>query len=291
MNQKNQLENIILDTVVEYIAEKVVEKIIEKSKRGLLLFTGATIGYNKAIDNINKLKKDGWEFDVVMSKAAQDVIGIDTLKKDIEINNIITHDNMFVIRDLLQQNTIVIIPTLTMNSCAKIANCISDTLVTNIVSKALMSKKTIVASINGCCPENEERKLVYGDNLSDLHKKKLSENLEALRDYNINLSSSENLYKNVNKTLLKSFNLYKSSKEITKSNLLKSSNVNNTANYKSIKETVDNHSSTKINKKVLSRKDIWDNKKFNTIFVNQNTLITDLAKDEAQRLNIKLLKE
>ncbi len=30
---------------------------------------------------------------------------------------------------------------------------------------------------------------------------------------------------------------------------------------------------------------------YNTIFVSPNTLITDLARDEAQRLNIKLLKE
>ena len=30
---------------------------------------------------------------------------------------------------------------------------------------------------------------------------------------------------------------------------------------------------------------------YNKIFVNPNTLITDLARDEAHRLNIKLLKE
>ena len=48
-----------------------------------------------------------------------------------------------------------------MNSAAKIANCISDTLVTNIVSKALMSGRPVVASINGCCPDNEEEKIIW----------------------------------------------------------------------------------------------------------------------------------
>ena len=45
LNQKKILENIIEESIVDYIVEKVIEKIMNKSKRGLLLFTGATIGY------------------------------------------------------------------------------------------------------------------------------------------------------------------------------------------------------------------------------------------------------
>ena len=288
MNQKNQLESIIEESIIDYIVEKVVEKIINRSKRGLILFTGATIGYSQSIESINKLKRDGWEFDVVMSKSAQEVITVDSVKKAIGVSNIITNENGSVIKELLQRNNVIVIPTLTINSAAKIANCISDTLVTNIVSKALMSGKPIVASINGCCPDNKERREIYGDNLSDFHKKRLSNNLEILRSYNIKLSSSENLYKNVNKALLKSFNLYKSNKFI---NEVYVSNGDKVVSSNAEPKTVDDISSIRLNKKILSRKDIWDNKKFSTIFVKQNTLITDLARDEAQRLNITLTKE
>ena len=288
MNQKNQLESIIEESIIDYIVEKVVEKIINRSKRGLILFTGATIGYSQSIESINKLKRDGWEFDVVMSKSAQEVITVDSIKKAIGVSNIITNENGSVIKELLQRNNVIVIPTLTINSAAKIANCISDTLVTNIVSKALMSGKPIVASINGCCPDNKERREIYGDNLSDFHKKRLSNNLEILRSYNIKLSSSENLYKNVNKVLLKSFNLYKSNKFI---NEVYVSNGDKVVSSNAEPKTVDDISSIRLNKKVLSRKDIWDNKKFSTIFIKKNTLITDLARDEAQRLNITLTKE
>ena len=288
MNQKNQLESIIEESIIDYIVEKVVEKIINRSKRGLILFTGATIGYSQSIESINKLKRDGWEFDVVMSKSAQEVITVDSVKKAIGISNIITNENGSVIKELLQRNNVIVIPTLTINSAAKIANCISDTLVTNIVSKALISGKPIVASINGCCPDNKERREIYGDNLSDFHKKRLSNNLEILRSYNIKLSSSEKLYKNVNKILLKSFNLYKSNKFI---NEVYVSNGDKVVSSNAEPKTVDDISSIRLNKKILSRKDIWDNKKFSTIFVKQNTLITDLARDEAQRLNITLTKE
>ena len=288
MNQKNQLESIIEESIIDYIVEKVVEKIINRSKRGLILFTGATIGYSQSIESINKLKRDGWEFDVVMSKSAQEVITVDSVKKAIGVSNIITNENGSVIKELLQRNNVIVIPTLTINSAAKIANCISDTLVTNIVSKALMSGKPIVASINGCCPDNKERREIYGDNLSDFHKKRLSNNLEILRSYNIKLSSSEKLYKNVNKILLKSFNLYKSNKFI---NEVYVSNGDKVVSSNAEPKTVDDISSIRLNKKILSRKDIWDNKKFSTIFVKKNTLITDLARDEAQRLNITLTKE
>lgn len=288
MNQKNQLESIIEESIIDYIVEKVVEKIINISKRGLILFTGATIGYSQSIESINKLKRDGWEFDVVMSKSAQEVITVDLVKKAIGISNIITNEDGSVIKELLQRNNVIVIPTLTINSAAKIANCISDTLVTNIVSKALISGKPIVASVNGCCPDNKERREIYGDNLSDFHKKRLSNNLEILRSYNIKLSSSENLYKNVNKILLKSFNLYKSNKFIKEVYV---SNGDKVVSSNAEPKTVDDISSIRLNKKILSRKDIWDNKKFSTIFVKQNTLITDLARDEAQRLNITLTKE
>ena len=288
MNQKNQLESIIEESIIDYIVEKVVEKIINRSKRGLILFTGATIGYSQSIESINKLKRDGWEFDVVMSKSAQEVITVDSVKKAIGVSNIITNENGSVIKELLQRNNVIVIPTLTINSAAKIANCISDTLVTNIVSKALMSGKPIVASINGCCPDNKERREIYGDNLSDFHKKRFSNNLEILRSYNIKLSSSEKLYKNVNKILLKSFNLYKSNKFI---NEVYVSNGDKVVSSNAEPKTVDDISSIRLNKKVLSRKDIWDNKKFSTIFIKKNTLITDLARDEAQRLNITLTKE
>lgn len=286
MNQKKILENIIEESIVDYIVEKVIEKIMNKSKRGLLLFTGATIGYCQAIESINKLKMDGWEFDVVMSKSAQEVITVDNVRNSIGAKNIITNEDGLVIKELLQKNNIIIIPTLTMNSAAKIANCISDTLVTNIVSKALMSGRPVVASINGCCPDNEERRRLYGDNLSDFYKKRLSLNLEALKNYNIKLTSSENLYMKVNKTLFKSFDLDKSNaSSIAKVN--SNIEINKKAKYKTDK----NSPFIKINKKILSRRDIWDNKVYNTIFVSPNTLITDLARDEAQRLNIKLLKE
>ena len=288
MNQKNQLESIIEESIIDYIVEKVVEKIINRSKRGLILFTGATIGYSQSIESINKLKRDGWEFDVVMSKSAQEVITVDLVKKAIGISNIITNEDGSVIKELLQRNNVIVIPTLTINSAAKIANCISDTLVTNIVSKALISGKPIVASVNGCCPDNKERREIYGDNLSDFHKKRLSNNLEILRSYNIKLSSSEKLYKNVNKILLKSFNLYKSNKFI---NEVYVSNGDKVVSSNAEPKTVDDISSIRLNKKILSRKDIWDNKKFSTIFVKKNTLITDLARDEAQRLNITLTKE
>ena len=124
------------------------------------------------------MQKNGWQFKVVISKAAEDVLTEDLIKKSLNIESVIKEDDKPDIKELLDQNNLIIIPSLTINTASKIANCISDTLITNIVSKAMMSGKKIIASLNACCIENEERKSIYGDNVSLAYKNKLKNNIE-----------------------------------------------------------------------------------------------------------------
>ena len=62
-----------------------------------------------------------------------------------------------------------------------------------------MSGKKIIASLNACCIENEERKSIYGDNVSLAYKNKLKNNLETIKSYEIELTTSENLFYKVEK--------------------------------------------------------------------------------------------
>ena len=48
----------------------------------------------------------------------------------------------------------------------------------------MMSGKKIIASLNACCIENEERKSIYGDNVSLAYKNKLKNNLGFLDKIN-----------------------------------------------------------------------------------------------------------
>ncbi|MFR2270438.1 MAG: flavoprotein [Clostridium sp.] len=279
----SELQNLIQNALIEYIVNKVIEKLEQRQKTTLVLFTGASIGFRQSIESLNKLQKNGWQFKVVISKAAEDVLTEDLIKKSLNIESVIKEDDKPDIKELLDQNNLIIIPSLTINTASKIANCISDTLITNIVSKAMMSGKKIIASLNACCIENEERKSIYGDNVSLAYKNKLKNNLETIKSYEIELTTSENLFYKVEKY---------SKKNLNTNNLV----INNQS--KDNKKTIDlkqpqdkNSLYIKLDKKVISRADVYENRGYNYIFVDKGSLITDLAKEEAKKLNLKIKQE
>ena len=279
----SELQNLIQNALIEYIVNKVIEKLEQRQKTALVLFTGASIGFRQAIESLNKLQQNGWQFKVVISKAAEEVLTEDLIKKSLNIENVIKEDDKPDIKELLDQNNLIIIPSLTINTASKIANCISDTLITNIVSKAMMSGKKIIASLNACCIENEERKSIYGDNVSLAYKNKLKNNLETIKSYEIELTTSENLFYKVEKY---------SKKNLNTNNFV----INNQS--KDNKKTIDlkqpqdkNSLYIKLDKKVISRADVYENRGYNYIFVDKGSLITDLAKEEAKKLNLKIKQE
>ena len=279
----SELQNLIQNALIEYIVNKVIEKLEQRQKTTLVLFTGASIGFRQSIESLNKLQQNGWQFKVVISKAAEEVLTEDLIKKSLNIESVIKEDDKPDIKELLDQNNLIIIPSLTINTASKIANCISDTLITNIVSKAMMSGKKIIASLNACCIENEERKSIYGDNVSLAYKNKLKNNLETIKSYEIELTTSENLFYKVEKY---------SKKNLNTNNLV----INNQS--KDNKKTIDlkqpqdkNSLYIKLDKKVISRADVYENRGYNYIFVDKGSLITDLAKEEAKKLNLKIKQE
>ena len=48
---------------------------------------------------------------------------------------------------IVDDSQFVIIPSLTINTAAKVANCISDNLLTNMISRAMATGKPIVAAM------------------------------------------------------------------------------------------------------------------------------------------------
>ena len=274
----SRLNEIMEKSIIEYIVERVIEKLQEKNKTAVVLFTGATIGFKESIESLNKLQQKGWKFDVILSNEARNVLGEDLIKKSLNIDIIKTEDDKIDIKTLLNDNNLVIIPSLTINSASKIANCISDNLVTNIVSKALMSGKKIVASINACCIDNEERKSIYGENTTQAYKNTLRNYLEVIKSYGILLTTSENLDHKVEKNI--SHNNYQNLKS-------KSSNIN----LKNQTNSPQKANEVKIDKKIISRSDIYENRNYNTVVINQDSLITELARDEAKKYKIKLIKK
>lgn len=284
-----KLKELIEDALIKYIVDKVVEKLLQREKTALVLFTGASIGFSQSISSLNQLQNVGWKFQVVLSKAAENVMTPELIKTSLNIDKVIVEDDMVDVKTLLDNNNLVIIPSLTINSAAKIANGISDTLITNIVTKSLVSGKKIIASINACCVDNKERLSIYGDHMTTAYKNVLRGNLEKIKDFGVTLTTSENLFYKVEKKK----NL--SNKNIVDKDIKEKDKPQQKSNSKenmcNIKDDKKGENYKIIDKQLISRSDIYENKNCSKILINKNSLITGLAIDEAKRFNIDIIKQ
>ncbi len=277
---KMSFEEAFISVVSDYVVQEVVKRYLAQSKKALVLFSGALIGIQEAYDNLNQLKEDGWSLTVVMSASAKEIISVETIKEKIGPTAIYAEGDPVAYRKLVDECNYVIIPTLTINTTAKVANAINDNLLTNIIYRSMSVGKPIVAAIDGCCPDNEVRNKM-GFKVTDAYKAKLRSNLEAMQSYGIVLTSAKNLFKKVNKVLAGS---------VSFSNVRKAEPKAEAKTVKSKAKPVAG-GAVRLDKNVISRNDILLNRQYKKIIVAKRANVTALAQDEAFRYGITIVKE
>ena len=275
---QNIIEESIQNVVIEYIADKVIQKLVikleEENKKVLLVFTGATKGLKESLENLIKLKEDGFKFEIALSKPASNILNTELLKKLFETEKVYIDCNNIESHDLVKNNTIVIVPTLTSNTASKISNCIDDTMATNIINYALMTNKRVIASVDGTRPESR--------NISETQKSILRKNLESIKLYGVDTTTSNNLYHKVKNNSEHNINNVNNTKGIS---IESKSNIDNKNKY-----NIDKENEIYINKRIINRIDIYENRKYKNIKINKNSIVTDLANEEAIHLHINLIK-
>lgn len=273
-------EEAFISVVSDYVVQEVVKRYLDRSKKALVLFSGALIGIQEAYDCLNQLKSEGWSLTVAMSQSAKEIISENIIREKIGPDAIYAEGSPVDYRKLVEECNYVIIPCLTINTTAKVANGISDNLLTRIISRSMIVGKPIVAAIDGCCPDNAVRAKM-GFHVTEAYKVRLRKNLEALRDYGIVLTSSKNLAQKVNQVLSGSFSF--SNTHMTKTEAKD--------DQKKVKAQPLAGGTVRLDKNVISRNDILLNRQYKTIIVGKRSNVTALAQDEAYKYGIQIVKE
>lgn len=279
---KMSFEEAFISVVSDYVVQEVVKRYLARSKKALVLFSGALIGIQEAYDGLKALKEDGWSLTVAMSQSAREIISEKTIEEKIGPDAIYAEGNPVDYRKLVEECNYVIVPTLTINTTAKVANAINDNLLTNIIYRAMSVGKPIVAAIDGCCPDNEVRAKM-GFKVTEAYKAKLRSNLEALQSYGIVLTSAKNLSNKVNKVLAGSFHF----PAVQKTEPKKTAETCSCT----VAAKPEKGGTVRLNKNVISRNDILLNRQYKTIIVAKRANVTALAQDEAYRYGIEIVKE
>lgn len=284
---RNEFENALMSTIVEYISDQIVLRYMDACKKAAVLFSGALIGYADAVRSLQELKKDGWKLTVVMSKAAGEVLTEERIKNDIGPEAIYVEGAPINGRQIIDDNQFVLVPALTINTVAKVANCISDNLLTNMISRAMATGKPVVAAVDGCCPDNAVRAKL-GFKVTDAYKARMRSNLEALQSYGIHLTVASNLFDKVNKVYTASFD-FPSPDSDAKPVQVKAEQA--AQPFCSGSAAAEEVSSVKLDKKVIGRVDIARNARYKTIIVGADAVVTALASDEACNRGIAIVRE
>ena len=166
-----------LDKIIEYIVQEVVKKINSQNiieefspkEKILVVITGSTNNLEQIVLELRKISKN-YDLSLVFSKAAKSIIDENIFSefhiiKDFSIKN---YD------EILSKNNIILLPLLTKNTVAKLVVGIRDNAVTNLVSKALLLEKRVIAACDSCIVNNEVP-----------YAKLINSNVEKLKDYGL----------------------------------------------------------------------------------------------------------
>ncbi len=282
---KIEFENALMSTIVEYISDQVVLRYMDACKKATVLFTGALIGYTDAVASLKELKEDGWRLTVVLSKSADEVLTADRIKKDIDPDAIYVEGAPVNGRQIVDDSQIVIVPALTINTAAKLANCISDNLITNMITRALHKGIKVVAAVDGCCPDNSVRQSI-GFDVTEAYKTKLRNNLVDLVTYGIVLTTDADLFEKTDEVFRANFSFPsfceqeepEPEKEIS-------------CGCGCSKPDGENVGVVRIDKKVVGRMDIACYGCCAKIIVRKDAIVTQLAKDAAQQTGAVIVRE
>lgn len=248
-----------INALVKLITEEVLKELERQNKprgKALLLFTGAAIGFAEALESIKRLKPS-LEMTAFLSKSAEYVLTKEVLATQLDIP-VVTESVCTSLFPLYRGVDYVIVPSFTMNSLSKTALGICDTAITSIISHCLMEGIPVIAASNACDIEDPER-LAHGMNKSpgayiSLYKTYI----KMCESYGIVFAKAGELDLCVS-------GFCKKTPQETKKHVV-------------------------FDKKVLSRNDLMQYTEDGKMFVTQDAIITDLARETAIRHNIQIIR-
>ncbi|WP_378954821.1 flavoprotein [Pelosinus sp. sgz500959] len=163
------------------------EESIIPCKKALAIFTGGTIGLEQSFLELQKIQDLHIEVSVVLSAAAEKIIGIDRIKEHLGSNiNLVTTHSPYPSK-LLRDADFVLVPVLTQNTAAKLAYTLSDTLASTLIMQGLMLGKPILAAMNAADPQDGWRIQKDMGKCSPALSESLRQNLKKIEGYGIEL--------------------------------------------------------------------------------------------------------
>lgn len=149
----------------------------------LVLFSGALLGFEDAVESLRRLTTEGWPLDWIQTPAAARILD----------QEVIASAGMSAAGpELVRTHEALLVPTMTVNLAAKVANGIGDCLGSNVMAEFIMMGKPVVAAVSGSCPDGPEKRGWFPDMPSG-YATMLRETLGRLASFGVHLAPARDL--------------------------------------------------------------------------------------------------
>lgn len=189
------------------IAEIVKQVIAElranaPAQRVLILFSGASTGFVAGMEAIKSMTAQGHRVTVIFTPSAVNIITPEHARKA-GATDIVLPDQWVDAPSLTHNSDLVLVPTLSMNTAARLALGLMDNLITTLVMGALLAGKPVVVIRDGADPYGSGGQ-IFGatDGVASNLKDKMAQNLASLTTFGIQLVDEPDFLATVEAQLL-----------------------------------------------------------------------------------------
>ncbi|WP_066055252.1 flavoprotein [Robertmurraya korlensis] len=182
-----------LEKAIQDIVKEVIRRLNQRLKTAIVVFTGGALGFEDALEQLKTMKKEGWSFKILLTRSAEHVFLPGTIEKDLGTNEVFYEKELEGLGEFYKDTSLLIIPTLTLNSATKISLGIVDSAVTNLVSHYITTGTPIVAADDACDLKNPIREKYRMHHSPKAYLDMNSHHLEQLRAYGISLVRAKDI--------------------------------------------------------------------------------------------------
>jgi hypothetical protein len=189
MIREEQIERLVSEVV-----SRLAVRLGADGKQGLLavVFTGATVGFRDALQQIRDLLLSGYRIEMAFSGAAEKLYGRWVREQLAGFPHIENTDPTKWL-SILQEARAVVVPLLSVSSLSKLSLLIADNTATNLILHGLFMGKPSIIARNGVDPEGEGRKKLGFDHGTSALNRALANRLVTLSEFGCRLTDVSQL--------------------------------------------------------------------------------------------------
>lgn len=171
-----------LDAVIaKMVVEEVLRRLAEAPFDCLVLFNGSPRGMESALASLGCLKGAGkLRLRTAWTPGASRLFSADRIAHALGSRPLAVQEPAFA--ESMQTADLIVLPTLTLSTAAKLAVCIRDSETTRLLSDAIIGGKRLLAATDGVLPQ--------GENVPAAYRKKAGQHLAQLAEYGVALTAA-----------------------------------------------------------------------------------------------------